>query len=122
MVKLTPSPSLLFRFSALTFNAHLIHLDPSYARNVEGLLDCLVHGPLTLALMLSVLRGRLKIEEMIRSFHYKNLTPLYVNEEMWICVKRSEQNLHKHDIWVQTKEGRLAVKGSALVGLKEMKS
>lgn len=26
---------LLFRFSALTFNSHLIHYDQDYARNVE---------------------------------------------------------------------------------------
>ena len=31
----TPSPTTLFRFSALTFNAHAIHLDREYAR-AEG--------------------------------------------------------------------------------------
>lgn len=30
-----PSPTTLFRFSALTFNAHAIHLDREYARS-EG--------------------------------------------------------------------------------------
>lgn len=31
----TPSPITLFRFSALTFNAHLIHYDHTYATEVE---------------------------------------------------------------------------------------
>ena len=31
-----PTPTMLFRFSALTFNAHLIHLDKQYANEVEG--------------------------------------------------------------------------------------
>ena len=31
----TPSPTTLFRFSALTFNAHAIHLDREYAKG-EG--------------------------------------------------------------------------------------
>lgn len=32
----TPTPTTLFRFSALTFNGHLIHLDRDYAQKVEG--------------------------------------------------------------------------------------
>lgn len=32
----TPTPTTLFRFSALTWNAHLIHLDARYAREEEG--------------------------------------------------------------------------------------
>lgn len=31
-----PTPTTLFRFSALTFNAHLIHLDKHYATELEG--------------------------------------------------------------------------------------
>jgi 3-methylfumaryl-CoA hydratase len=42
----------LFRFSALTFNTHRIHYDRDWAREVEGLDDLLVHGPLTRMLLL----------------------------------------------------------------------
>ena len=31
-----PTPTMLFRFSALTFNAHRIHIDKEYATQVEG--------------------------------------------------------------------------------------
>lgn len=31
-----PTPTTLFRFSALTFNGHYIHLDKEYARKSEG--------------------------------------------------------------------------------------
>ena len=31
-----PSPTTLFRFSALTFNGHYIHLDKEYAQKSEG--------------------------------------------------------------------------------------
>jgi 3-methylfumaryl-CoA hydratase len=37
---------LLFRFSALTFNAHRIHYDKDYAVGVEGFPGLVVHGPL----------------------------------------------------------------------------
>jgi 3-methylfumaryl-CoA hydratase len=40
------SPSLLFRFSALTYNGHRIHYDRDYARSVEGYPGLVVHGPL----------------------------------------------------------------------------
>ncbi|WP_222119178.1 MaoC family dehydratase N-terminal domain-containing protein [Microbacterium sp. 1.5R] len=46
----------LFRFSALTFNTHLIHYDRAWAREVEGLPDLLVHGPLTRILLLDAAR------------------------------------------------------------------
>jgi 3-methylfumaryl-CoA hydratase len=39
-------PTLLFRFSALTFNAHRIHYDRPYATEVEGYPGLVVHGPL----------------------------------------------------------------------------
>lgn len=42
----------LFRFSALTFNAHRIHIDLPYAREVEKYPNLVVHGPLqAMALM-----------------------------------------------------------------------
>lgn len=46
----------LFRFSALTFNTHLIHYDRAWARDVEGLPDLLVHGPLTRILLMDAAR------------------------------------------------------------------
>lgn len=45
---ITHTPASLFRFSALTFNAHRIHYDPDWCRTVEGHRDCVVHGPLNL--------------------------------------------------------------------------
>ncbi|KAH8833668.1 hypothetical protein DL96DRAFT_1577926 [Flagelloscypha sp. PMI_526] len=48
----TPSPTTLFRFSALTFNAHQIHLDKEYAQEIEGYPERLVHGPLTALMMI----------------------------------------------------------------------
>lgn len=50
--RLRTTPLQVFRFSALTFNAHLIHLAPDYARSFEGYPDILVQGTLTAALLL----------------------------------------------------------------------
>ena len=59
---LVPDTRLLFRFSALTFNAHRIHYDAPYATAVEGYRGLVVHGPLTATLLLDLLdthKGRL---------------------------------------------------------------
>ena len=46
-----PDTTLLFRYSALTFNGHRIHYDQAYARDEEGYPDLVVHGPLTATLL-----------------------------------------------------------------------
>jgi hydroxyacyl-ACP dehydratase HTD2-like protein with hotdog domain len=115
-VTVKPTQSLLFRFSALTFNAHSIHLDPQYSREVEGHRNILVHGPLSLVLMLSVLRSQLKKGSIIQAFDYRNLAPLYANEEMKICIRKETGRADKFDVWIEGREGGYAVKGSAIVG------
>lgn len=39
-----PTTIDLFRFSALTYNSHMIHYDLNYAQNEEGYSNVLVHG------------------------------------------------------------------------------
>ena len=51
----TVDPALLFRFSALTYNAHRIHYDRDYAR-AEGYPGLVVHGPLQALLMAELAR------------------------------------------------------------------
>ena len=46
--------TLLFRYSALTFNGHRIHYDHSYATEVESYDGLVVHGPLQATLMLNL--------------------------------------------------------------------
>lgn len=49
---MTADPVQLFRFSALTFNAHRIHYDLPYSRDVEGYPGLVVHGPLIATLLM----------------------------------------------------------------------
>lgn len=48
---------LLFRFSAITFNAHRIHYDLPYARNVEHYPGLVVHGPLQACWLIDAARA-----------------------------------------------------------------
>ena len=52
---LTADEALLFRFSALTYNAHRIHYDHNWAR-AEGYGDLVVHGPLQALMMGELVR------------------------------------------------------------------
>jgi 3-methylfumaryl-CoA hydratase len=69
------TPSLLFRFSALTYNAHRIHYDRDYARDVEGYPGLLVHGPLQALAMAEAARARGAAG--CRDFAYRLTAPLF---------------------------------------------
>lgn len=71
----TPDTRLLFRFSALTFNAHRIHYDRSYALNEEGYPGLVVHGPLTAVLLLEMVRHH--TSRLIVGFSFRGQVPLF---------------------------------------------
>jgi len=64
---LEPDAALLFRFSALTYNAHRIHYDQPYATGVEGYPGLVVHGPL-LALLALELPRRHQPDQWVAEF------------------------------------------------------
>jgi 3-methylfumaryl-CoA hydratase len=70
------SPTLLFRFSALTYNAHRIHYDRDFTRDVEGYPGLLTHGPLQALAMAEAARARGSITGDW-SFEYRLLSPLF---------------------------------------------
>jgi 3-methylfumaryl-CoA hydratase len=73
-----PGPVDLFRFSAVTFNAHRIHYDAPYTRGVEGYPDLVVQGPLIAVKLLSFAcrhTGR-----SARSFEFRLIAPVYVSQ------------------------------------------
>ncbi|KAK3313548.1 hypothetical protein B0H66DRAFT_355853 [Apodospora peruviana] len=123
---MTPDPTLLFQFSALTYNAHAIHFDSAYAKVVEGYRGLLVQGSLTLALMLSVLQRQCKVdnkaqEDMLwttKSIDYRNIRPLYAGERLSVCIKDFTKEANKAPI-IRTKDWRKALDGGHFVEKKE---
>lgn len=115
---ITPSPALLFRFSALTFNAHRIHLDQAYCRNVEGHRNLLVHGPLSVVLMLQLLQIHLTKEgqdrngksDTISYINYRCLAPLYAEEQLKVCIRKKAA--YEWQTWIEGPDGGLAVRGT----------
>jgi 3-methylfumaryl-CoA hydratase len=75
-------PVLLFRYSALTYNAHRIHYDRDYARS-EGYPGLLVHGPLQALLMAELARrSGLPASE----YSYRLVSPLYDDQGLVVSA------------------------------------
>lgn len=74
-----PSPLLLFRYSAVTFNGHRIHYDHPYTTEVEGYPDLVVHGPLIATLMVQAFVDANPGLKPVR-LSYRGLRPLTVNK------------------------------------------
>ncbi|WP_213879393.1 transposase [Pseudomonas sp. dw_358] len=70
-----PTPTLLFRYSAATFNSHRIHYDEPYATAVEGYAGLVVHGPLIATLSLDAFM-RAHPDARVRQFSFRNVRPL----------------------------------------------
>jgi 3-methylfumaryl-CoA hydratase len=78
---LQPDPALLFRFSALTANAHRIHYDVPYAQGQEGYPGLVVHGPLLVLAMLELVRRNAPQHHM-RSMSYRLRHPAFAGERL----------------------------------------
>ena len=65
---------MLFRFSALTYNAHRIHYDSAYTTQQEGYSGLVVHGPLQ-ALMMGELIRRSGLPLVGQEFAYRLIAP-----------------------------------------------
>ncbi len=94
--EVTFDATLLFRYSALTFNGHRIHYDEGYARKVEGYEGLVVHGPL-LAQLLMLMADRPEIP--LRGFAFRATAPLMHFESATLCRNGA-------DAWVRGPDGR----------------
>ena len=106
-VRIDPDPVLLFRYSAVTFNAHRIHYDEPYATGVEGYPGIIVHGQLTATLMLqaclSANAGRRPAE-----FSFRAVKPLFSGSPFFVeGAPGAEKGSFK--LWARNAEGDLSM-------------
>jgi 3-methylfumaryl-CoA hydratase len=88
---MTPDETLLFQYSALSFNSHRIHLDRAYAREVEGFPDLVVNGGLTTLLMTEMARVNLGLT--IKAITVTNKRPLFVNRPLTLSAFTAESGV-----------------------------
>ncbi|MGV6873780.1 FAS1-like dehydratase domain-containing protein [Pseudochelatococcus sp. B33] len=103
-----PTTTLLFRYSALTFNGHRIHYDAPYARGVEGYPGLVVHGPMQATLLLHLaaeVRGRAPAR-----FSFRSLSPLFDNADFTINAAEDGAALK---LWTARVGGPVAMEARA---------
>ncbi len=105
--EIVPDPVLLFRFSALTFNAHRIHYDRPYATGVEGYPGLVVHGPL-LATLLADLARRERPDARVTGFSFRAVRPTCDLHPFRVCGAPTDDGRGAR-LWAQDHEGWLTM-------------
>jgi len=105
-----PDTTILFRYSALTFNGHRIHYDRRYALEQEGYPDLVVHGPLT-ATMLQHFAVDHGDGRRLARFDFRGVTPLYVGRPFQLEGRQVEEGTLA--LWARGPDGELAMSATA---------
>jgi 3-methylfumaryl-CoA hydratase len=112
---------LLFRFSALTYNAHRIHYDREYAMRDEGYPGLVVHGPLTAMLLLQLADGQEgerareagRARRRVLSFSFRGVAPLFDVAPLRLLSTRDGDHAV---LEAQGPDGGAALKAEAIFG------
>lgn len=86
----TIDPPLLFRISALTYNAHRIHYDREYATKVEGYPGLVVHGPLQ-AILLADAAARAFPGATVTGFTFRSMAPAFDGHPLRLRVREGTE-------------------------------
>jgi len=106
-----PTETLLFRFSALTFNSHRIHYDRRYVSDVEGYPGLVVHGPLIATLLLDLMQTRVSAADVER-FQFKAMRPTFDTSDFRVCGAAGDSDGH-FKLWSTDNHGTRAVEAEA---------
>jgi hydroxyacyl-ACP dehydratase HTD2-like protein with hotdog domain len=116
----TPSNTLLFLYSAITWNPQRIHYDKDYTLS-EGYRDVIVHGPLRGAFLSQLLTRWIGDEGTLKKLSYANRDIAYVNAPLtckgtvtrkWV---EGGKGYVECEIWVENTQGTKLTPGSATV-------
>lgn len=106
-----PDARALFRFSALTFNAHRIHYDLAYARDVEGYPALVVHGPYTAMLLLDLVRRH--TARPVVEFAFRGRAPLFADRPVRLVARPDGDRVA---LEAQGPDGAVALSADARLG------
>lgn len=113
-VTYTPTLPLLFRFSALTFNAHRIHYDAEWCREVEGHEAPVVHGPMTACLMaeLGAHWAHKQDGKTLRSLDYRATSPMYIDKLIEFRLIAGDGGKENEAAILAIQEGKIGMRSS----------
>lgn len=88
--------TMLFRYSACTFNAHRIHYDQPYATKTEGYPALVVNAGLTVLLLREL--GMRLMNAPLTSMSTRNGRPIYCGTSVQLCAKVVDNG---YDLWAE---------------------
>jgi 3-methylfumaryl-CoA hydratase len=103
------TPTLLFRYSALTFNGHRIHYDFPYVTQVEGYAGLVVHGPLQASLLFNLAAAIGGSPP--RTFDYRGLSPLIAGQVFEVHGSRKADR--SVECWTRSASGVMTMQAAA---------
>ena len=116
----TPSNTLLFLYSAVTWNPQRIHYDKEYTLR-EGYRDVIVHGPLRGAFLCQLMTNWIGEGGTLKKLAYANRDIAYVDEPL-VCKGTVTRKWIENgtgyvecEIWVENEHGARLTPGSATV-------
>jgi 3-methylfumaryl-CoA hydratase len=105
---LEPTSTLLFRYSALTFNGHRIHYDADYCRAEEGYADLVVHGPLQATLLAGLAQRLAGVP--LRRFRYRGLRPALLGAPLTLNAAAAGDGF---TLWTALPDGGVSMSAQA---------
>lgn len=104
-------PTRLFRYSAVTFNAHRIHFDRPYTTDEEGYPGVIVQGQFIATMLLEAFEAA-HPGAPVRRFGFRALKPIFSGERFWAEGRVSDDGPR---LWARGADGDLRL--SATVAL-----
>ena len=108
--EIMPDEAMLFRYSALIFNAHRIHYDLDYCRKEEGYPGLIVHGPLQTTLLLDLCRRN--ANRPVRKLDYRAVSPAFHNQKLSVGGIPSSDG-SSAQLWTADHAGNITMTGTA---------
>lgn len=104
---IVPTPPMLFRYSALTFNGHRIHYDAPYAREVEGYPGLIVHGPLQATLLAHFAEDLRAARPAV--FSFRSLSTIFDTGDFTL---NASENANGMTLWTAHENGPIAMEAT----------
>lgn len=116
----TPTSTMLFRFSAVTWNAHRIHYDEAYARH-EGHDGILVQATMHGAFLLQMVKRFAGPDGELLDFEYSNRGKAVPGDTLTLGGRVTNIDaagaVVDCEIWERNQEGRTCAIGAARIRL-----
>lgn len=97
-----PTPVMLFRYSAVTFNGHRIHYDWPYATEIEGYPGLVVHGPMIATLMIQAFCNA-HPNAVLTRLTYRGLRPLIADSDFQVAGRHEAAG--RASLWAFNDQG-----------------